>query len=67
MTMAQAIKKITVARGYDVREYTLCCYGGASGQHACAIADILGIDTIIIPFLSGVLSAYGIGHADIIW
>lgn len=62
--MANAIKKISVQRGYDVTKYTLCCYGGAGGQHACRIADHLGIKTIFIHPLAGVLSAYGIGLAE---
>jgi 5-oxoprolinase (ATP-hydrolysing) len=63
--MANAIKKISVQRGYDVTEYTLCCFGGAAGQHACQVADALGMDTIFIHTLSGVLSAYGMGLADV--
>ena len=65
--MAQAIKEISVARGHDVREYVLCCFGGAGGQHACAIARHLGIRKILLHPLAGVLSAYGIGLADTIW
>jgi 5-oxoprolinase (ATP-hydrolysing) len=63
--MANAIKKISLQRGYDVSEYTLCCFGGAGGQHACLIADALGIKQIFIHPYAGVLSAYGIGLADI--
>jgi 5-oxoprolinase (ATP-hydrolysing) len=63
--MANAIKKISVARGYDVTRYVLACFGGAGGQHACAIADRLGMRTVHIHPLSGVLSAYGMGLADI--
>lgn len=63
--MANAIKKISLQRGYDVSEYTLCCFGGAGGQHACLIADTLGIRKILIHPYAGVLSAYGIGLADI--
>src|SRR5262249_6612477 len=63
--MAQAIKKVSVQRGYNVAEYTLCSFGGAGGQHACAIADALGMKQIIIHPLAGVLSAYGIGLADL--
>ncbi|HMQ14101.1 MAG TPA: hydantoinase/oxoprolinase family protein, partial [Candidatus Competibacter phosphatis] len=62
--MANAIKQISTQRGYDVTEYTLCCFGGAGGQHACAVADALGIPTIFIHPLAGVLSAYGMGLAD---
>jgi 5-oxoprolinase (ATP-hydrolysing) len=64
--MASAIKKISVQRGYDVTEYVLNVFGGAGGQHACAVADALGISRILIHPLAGVLSAYGIGLADII-
>ncbi|MGJ3246203.1 MAG: hydantoinase B/oxoprolinase family protein [Elainellaceae cyanobacterium] len=63
--MANAIKKISVQRGYDVSEYTLCCFGGAGGQHACLIADALGIKQIFIHPYAGVLSAYGMGLADL--
>src|SRR4029079_3669437 len=63
--MANAIKKISVARGYDVTKYTLACFGGAGGKHACPIADRLGMETVHIHPLSGVLSAYGMGLADI--
>jgi 5-oxoprolinase (ATP-hydrolysing) len=63
--MAQAIKKISIQRGYDVTTYTLCCLGGAGGQHACLIAEALGIQQIFIHPLAGVLSAYGIGLADL--
>ncbi|BBC25313.1 hydantoinase/oxoprolinase domain family protein [Pseudanabaena sp. ABRG5-3] len=63
--MAMAIKKISVQRGYDVSEYVLCCFGGAGGQHACAIADVLGMTQVFIHPYAGVLSAYGIGLADI--
>jgi 5-oxoprolinase (ATP-hydrolysing) len=67
LKMAQAIKEISVARGHDVREYVLCCFGGAGGQHACAVARHLGIRRILLHPLAGVLSAYGIGLADTIW
>ena len=63
--MANAIKKISLQKGYDVSTYTLCCFGGAGGQHACLIADVLGIEQIFIHPYAGVLSAYGIGLADI--
>jgi 5-oxoprolinase (ATP-hydrolysing) len=63
--MANAIKKISVQRGYDVTEYTLCCFGGAGGQHACLIAETLGMRQIFIHPYAGVLSAYGIGLADV--
>ena len=63
--MANAIKKISLQKGYNVAEYTLCCFGGAGGQHACLIADVLGIKRIFIHPYAGVLSAYGIGLADI--
>ena len=63
--MANAIKKISVQRGYDVTNYALQCFGGAGGQHACLIADVLGIQTVLIHPFAGVLSAYGIGLADV--
>jgi len=63
--MANAIKKISIQRGYDVTEYALASFGGAGGQHACMIADVLGMETIHMHPLSGVLSAYGMGLADI--
>ena len=63
--MASAIKKISLQRGYDVSEYTLCCFGGAGGQHACLIADALGIKQVFIHPYAGVLSAYGMGLADV--
>ena len=64
--MANAIKKISVQRGYDVTRYLLNVFGGAGGQHACAVADALGMTRVLIHPLAGVLSAYGIGLADII-
>src|SRR5579863_5163402 len=64
--MANAIKKISVQRGYDVTRYVLNVFGGAGGQHACAVADALGMSTVLIHPLAGVLSAYGIGLADIV-
>ncbi|HEX3138620.1 MAG TPA: hydantoinase/oxoprolinase family protein, partial [Rhizobacter sp.] len=62
--MANAIKKISVARGYDVTRYTLQCFGGAGGQHACRVADALGMTRVFAHPLAGVLSAYGMGLAD---
>ena len=62
--MANAIKKISVARGYDVTKYTLQCFGGAGGQHACGVADALGMTRVLVHPLAGVLSAYGMGLAD---
>ncbi|PUE55565.1 hydantoinase B/oxoprolinase family protein [Limnohabitans parvus] len=62
--MANAIKKISVARGYDVTRYTLQCFGGAGGQHACLVADALGMSQVLVHPLAGVLSAYGMGLAD---
>ncbi len=64
-TMANAIKKISLERGYDISAYTLCCFGGAGGQHACLLAEALGLQQIILHPYAGVLSAYGIGLADI--
>ena len=63
--MANAIKKISVQRGYDVTRYLLNCFGGAGGQHACLVADALGMESILIHPFSGVLSAYGIGLATL--
>jgi len=63
--MANAIKKISVQRGHDVTGYTLQCFGGAGGQHACLVADALGMSRILIHPYAGVLSAYGMGLADI--
>jgi 5-oxoprolinase (ATP-hydrolysing) len=62
--MAHAVQKISVARGYDVTGYTLQCFGGAGGQHACAVADALGMSKILIHPMAGVLSAYGMGLAS---
>jgi 5-oxoprolinase (ATP-hydrolysing) len=62
--MANAIKRISVARGYDVTRYTLQCFGGAGGQHACLVADALGMTRVFIHPMAGVLSAYGMGVAD---
>jgi 5-oxoprolinase (ATP-hydrolysing) len=62
--MANAIKRISVARGYDVTRYVLQCFGGAGGQHACLVADALGMTRVFVHPLAGVLSAYGMGLAD---
>ncbi len=62
--MANAIKQISVQRGHDVTRFALCSFGGAGGQHAAQVAEALGIDTVIVHPLAGVLSAYGIGVAD---
>ncbi len=64
-SMANAIRKITIERGEDVRDFTLCCFGGAGGQHACGIAEVLGMQRIWLHPLAGVLSAYGMGLADL--
>ncbi|MFJ8885887.1 hydantoinase B/oxoprolinase family protein [Streptomyces sp. NPDC102402] len=64
LNMANAVKRISVQRGHDVTRYALTGFGGAGGQHVCAVADALGIDTVLVPPLAGVLSAYGIGLAD---
>ncbi|MFH9466648.1 hydantoinase B/oxoprolinase family protein [Streptomyces clavifer] len=64
LNMANAVKKISVQRGHDITRYALTSFGGAGGQHACAVADALGIDTVLVPPLAGVLSAYGLGLAD---
>jgi 5-oxoprolinase (ATP-hydrolysing) len=63
--MAKAIKEISIQRGHDVTEYTLNCFGGAGGQHACLVADALGIGRVFIHPFAGVLSAYGMGLADL--
>ncbi|ALV28081.1 hydantoinase B/oxoprolinase family protein [Pannonibacter phragmitetus] len=63
--MANAIKKISVQRGYDVTGYALTCFGGAGGQSGCMVADSLGMETVILHPFSGILSAYGMGLADI--
>ncbi|MBB3660378.1 5-oxoprolinase (ATP-hydrolyzing) [Rhizobium sp. BK650] len=63
--MVEAIKKISVQRGYDVTRYALNCFGGAGGQHACLVADALGMKSILLHPMSGLLSAYGMGLADI--
>ena len=64
-SMANAIRKISVARGHDVTTYALSCFGGAGGQHACKVADELGIETVLVHPLAGILSAYGIGLAPV--
>ncbi len=64
-SMANAIRKISVARGHDVTTYALACFGGAGGQHACQVADALGMETVLVHPLAGILSAYGIGLAPI--
>ncbi|PBN42163.1 hydantoinase B/oxoprolinase family protein [Sphingobium sp. D43FB] len=63
--MANAIRKISVARGHDVTTYALACFGGAGGQHACKVADALGMETVLVHPLAGMLSAYGIGLAPV--
>jgi len=63
--MANAIKRVSIQRGFDPAEFTLCCFGGAGGQHACQVADQLGIRHIVVHPLAGVLSAYGIGIAPL--
>ncbi len=63
--MANTIKKVSVERGYDVTRYVLNCFGGAGGQHACLVADSLGMDKVLIHPMAGVLSAYGMGLADL--
>src|SRR5665648_858103 len=64
-TMARAIKRISTQRGHDITRATLCCFGGAAGQHACLVADALGMDSVLLHPLAGVLSAYGMGFADV--
>ncbi|KEO91134.1 5-oxoprolinase [Erythrobacter longus] len=63
--MANAIRKISVARGHDVTQYALACFGGAGGQHACRVADTLGMETVLVHPLAGMLSAFGIGLAPV--
>jgi 5-oxoprolinase (ATP-hydrolysing) len=63
-SMANAVKRISVMRGHDLEGYTLQCFGGAGGQHACQVADALGMNRVYIHPLAGVLSAYGMGLAD---
>ena len=63
--MANAIKKISIQRGYDVTNYTMNCFGGAGGQHACQVADSLGMKSVLLHPYAGVLSAYGMGLAEI--
>ncbi|WP_315761011.1 hydantoinase B/oxoprolinase family protein [Sphingomonas sp. Y38-1Y] len=62
--MANAIRAVSVARGHDVQRFALACFGGAGGQHACLVADALGIDRVLVHPLAGVLSAYGMGLAE---
>jgi 5-oxoprolinase (ATP-hydrolysing) len=61
--MADAIRRISLRRGYDPADYALVAFGGAGGQHACAVARLLGITTVLIPGDAGLLSALGLGHA----
>jgi 5-oxoprolinase (ATP-hydrolysing) len=61
--MAEAIRKISIQKGHDPKDYALFCFGGAGGQHACSLATLLGIRRVIIPHDAGLLSAYGIGHS----
>ena len=62
--MARAVKQVSLEKGHDVADFTLQCFGGAAGQHACLVADELGMDTVMIHPYAGVLSAYGMGLAD---
>ena len=63
--MARAIKRISTQRGHDITGHVLCCFGGAAGQHACLVADALGMTQVLLHPLAGVLSAYGMGLADV--
>ena len=65
-TMCRPIRALTQMRGYDVAQHVLACFGGAGGQHACAIARTLGIRTIFVHRYSGILSAVGIGLAEVV-
>ena len=62
--MANAIKQVSVQKGHDATRFALQCFGGAGGQHACLVADALGMETVFIHPFAGVLSAYGMGLAD---
>jgi 5-oxoprolinase (ATP-hydrolysing) len=64
-SMANAIRKITIERGEDVRDFVLCCFGGAGGQHACRVADVLDVKQVWLHPMAGVLSAYGMGLSNI--
>ena len=64
--MIRPIREISVMRGFDIKEHVLACFGGAAAQHACALARELGIGTIFIHRFAGILSAYGMGLADIV-
>lgn len=63
--MAEAIRKISVSKGFDPSDYTIVAFGGAGGQHCCKIAELLNVNSVIVPFDGGLLSAYGIGHARV--
>jgi len=63
--MAEAIRKISIQKGHEPKDYTLFCFGGAGGQHACSLAALLGVHHIVVPYDAGLLSAYGIGHASL--
>jgi 5-oxoprolinase (ATP-hydrolysing) len=63
--MADAIRSISLSKGFNPKDYPLLAFGGAGGLHACAIADLLGINTVLIPYDAGILSAFGIGKASI--
>jgi len=63
--MADAIRKVSVQNGHSPNDFTLLCFGGAGGQHACPIARLLNMNQILVPYDAGLLSAYGIGHADV--
>lgn len=65
-TMCRPIRNITVAKGYDTRDHTLACFGGAGAQHACAIAEALGMKKVLVHRYGGILSAYGLGLADVV-
>jgi 5-oxoprolinase (ATP-hydrolysing) len=64
--MCRPIRSLTEAKGYDASQHILSCFGGAGGQHACAIARTLGMRTVFVHRFAGILSAYGLGLADVV-
>ena len=66
-SMAEAVREVTIARGRDVRDFTLVVFGGAGGMHACPVAEVLGIRRVIVPRFAGLFSAWGLGLAPLTW